>query len=411
MKAVSLALLVATVIFTLFLSTLSIYNYHLAVDVTGAFTRYSSTFFQFGSYKYLQFNEYQPGAMIFFAALSPSFYFVSFYPNVFVDLLKTVNVALIFIIAFVTYKYTKKYSSLILLSIILLISGPIIYFRFELLVCLFTLLSIYFLKYKRTQISASFISLSILTKLYAIVLVPFQILVINSKKININETLKYVLELVIAAFFVVITYSIFLQAGFSRVLTDLNAHAIKPVHAESFWASIINLYYFLKYQIFITGESANGIYAVKKEYNLFPLYFYNYFWVVTVGALYAVIIATKNYKDIPRVSYTIILAFVLFAKIITPQYLLWFLTIFPLIEVGKSMLAKKLWVTEIALIIVIGILTQYIYPIKYTQLLYSFFTNGSLQYLFWILFTRNILLLLLFIIAVVQVVLSKTARD
>lgn len=406
-KLLPVLIFLLSLVIIYFLSNIPSFNFHLMVDVTGAFTRYSTNFYDYGSYKNLGFNEYQPTAMLLFAMLSPTINFLSQNPNLYINTLKLINLSLLLTIAATTVYITKKTTSLYLLSIIILISGPIIYFRFETIVCLFTLLSVGFAIKNKKYLSGVSLAIAILTKVYPIVLAP--IFAVRQKK-KLLGTGKYIVGGVLGGVTIIFVYSVLLQAGYARVFTDLKAHTAKPVHAESIWATISTLYYWILKGQNITGESTNGIYAIKREYDLFAPWFYNYAWVFGVSAVYIAILTKKVTKDIARLSYTTILIFVVLAKIITPQYLLWFVTIFPIIKVPTIKKFKIVYYSEIVLIVITGLLTQYIYPLKYTDLLYGFFTNGTHRELFYILTSRNIMLLVLLVLSLYQTIVNRNKR-
>ena len=95
----------------------------------------------------------------------------------------------------------------------------------------------------------------------------------------------------------------------------------------------------------------------------------------------------KSFKV--EIPFLLILLFLIFSKVLTPQYLFWSVLLLPLFARSKLVLFTT------ALIL---LLTQYIYPLHYNDLIWKFYVDGSQSLVFYILVLRNFLMVLLFIL-------------
>lgn len=375
----------------IFMAYQPLWQYHLAVDVWGFYYPRFLHFIANLSFTGIGENEYFPGAMFFF--LIPGFSLI--FGNTWQVYLVGLFVVNIILIIFHLYIYRKiNYLSPYIFLAILLASGPIVLYRHDLFVSLFVLSSILMWQSSKRTLSSFLLGLATSIKIYPILILPyFLITAIKSK-----NTLNF---LKLAAFFamsIFLVFGLYLALGSSifEVVEPMRVNSIKPVHVESLWGSSLTLLNFFLDGFWPVGKGEHGIFGIHPNDIFLPLNFYNYFWIIPITIFY-IFLNKKGKTSKPlqgEIVFLIILLFVIFSKILTPQYLFWFIPFFPLIGFSKT----KTYMLSLAIILLIALLTQYIYPLHYNELLGAFYVNGSQIKYYYILLLRNILLIILFLL-------------
>jgi hypothetical protein len=333
-------------------------------------------------------NEYHPGAIIFFILLSP-FMLIDNSLDTYIRNFLIINTFLAILLAFLIHKFTNS-KNILLYAILILFTGPIIFYRFELLVVLLTISAIYFLS-KNSYLSNLFLAAAVLTKLYPIVYLPLFIFSWFKEK-NMKSTIRS-LGIFFFFFIIVLTcYFFSLRIGIEEFIFSLNYHAAKPIGIEGFWTSLITSFKLISDGIPPALTSGNKTWGISPDNLILPAWFINNFWIIAIEVVYLVIIL-KKYKVIEAML-LITLTLLVFSKLSAPQYLTWFLFLLPLINFEKYL--QNVRYTYILLTsLLIAFLSQYIYPLNYNSYL-QFFIDQSKPYLFYINLFRNILILSLF---------------
>jgi hypothetical protein len=340
------------------------------------------------------FNEYQPGALWFFVfvgwlSLNPVYF------EVYLTTLIFINVALIIGCFGFFERFGHRYSTLIFIGV-LLATGPIIFYRFELLVGLLTLFAWLLFKKNHYLWSALLLGVSIAIKLYPVILLPLLMLELIRKR-------KYVFSLVtaiIAGLGAAIPVGAFFLMGGSveGSLVSLSIHKLKPVNPEGFWGSVIMLWQ----KIIGVPIQASGAYAIHGFIPHVPFLTsdaLNWVWVFTSGLLGLAIMLLfwrRGYKN-PALFFVSLLAFVLFSKVLNPQYLWWFVIFYPLIPFSFYRNKVLAWLSLVIMLSALFI-TQFVYPIHYTDFLLWFSNQATDPTIFVISVARNVLFMLLLII-------------
>ena len=342
-------------------------------------------------------NEYHPGAITFFILLSP-FLLINSSVEAFLNIILSTNFILIFLIAYMIERLTAS-KNILIFSLLILFTGPIIFYRFELLVVCLTMASYYFFKKNLALVSIIFLGLAILTKLYPIIYLPY-FLFIRFKERGLKEFVK--LSLVFCTFIIsfLLAYLSLLQIGLTEFIYSLNYHSAKPVGVEGVWASIISLFSIITAGSPPTLVAGNRTWGVSTENFFLPLWIIDNFWILAIEIVYLLILSFKKSSKLLESILIITLTVLIFSKLSAPQYLIWFLFLLPLISFEKYL--NNIRYTFLLLMsFCVAFLSQYIYPLNYDNFL-QFFNNGSNSYLFYLNVFRNICLIFIFYILVVK---------
>lgn len=364
------------------------WRYHLQSDAQGFYYPRYVEFIKNHSFSTIARNEYFPGAMFFFLLPGLVVYYLPKTYETYLTGLFLVNIILIWLHVFV-YKKFSRTSPYVFLSI-LFFSGPLILYRHDLFVSIFIVISILVFT-KKPQWAIFLLGVATTIKIYPILIAPYYLL-IEYRKRRLKTVLYMATGYISGILLPVITFYL-LSPILASITEPLVINSLKPVHIESTWGSILTLSSLIINGHWATGLGANGIFGVHPNYIYFALGFYNYFWILPMFIFYIFIFKNIKKHLQAEIVFLIVLLFELFSKILTGQYLFWFLLILPLIKFKNKI--NVIYMTILSSIIVL--LTQYIYPLHYNELLASFYTDGSKPIFYYLLFIRNILLVILFI--------------
>lgn len=332
-----------------------------------------------------------PGAMFFF--LIPGISLIVL-PNTWQNYLVglfLVNIVLV-ILHLLIYRRISNLSPFIFLAIILS-AGPIILYRHDLFVSLFLIISLLLWQSKKYLLSPFFLGIATSIKIFPVLLLPYFLI----HQLRFHEWQK--IPTTIASYLLGITsiFTLYILTGsdVKEIISTLAYNSAKPVHVESLWGSILTVVNAIIDGMWPQGLGDRGVFGINPKDIFLPLNFYNYFWLLPIFLLYL-----KIYNNIKKKQllfeyvFLIVLLFTIFSKILTPQYLLWFATLYPLLTFTR--ISKRLYVGLLSIILIVMLLTQFIYPLHYNELLGIFYTSGQQVEYFIILFLRNLLLATLF---------------
>lgn len=376
------------------------WRYHLQTDTAIYFERVNY-FAKYLSFKDLDHNEWQPGATFYYLAPFPLLYSSLAAKNpyqVYLNAFFGLNILMIFLISFF-YKISAPKSSLLTFALIIVFMGPILLYRFELFVSMLTVLSYYLWTRQKYSFSSFVLGLAVMTKVYPIILLPYYF-ILAYKTHGLKQVIKVSLFFAIGAISLTILYVLITQANLSQVLEGFTYHTHKPVHVDSVWGSIITVANKLIYGSYPKAAGGWGIIGIASKYTFLPIQFFNYFWILPMSIFYIwlFIKTQKNSIINPLVCFTIILLFLVVSKSVSPQYLIWFLIFYPFINPFMKAYQTN-WLINLILILLICFLTQYVYPLKYTELVSQFYVNGTQTGVFWIYAINHLLLIVLTILS------------
>jgi hypothetical protein len=208
---------------------------------------------------------------------------------------------------------------------------------------------------------------------------------------------------IFGAALVLFVFCSILGADFNKIISDAQIHSLKPVHAESTWATLITLINWNDNGDHFIGRGAVGIYGIKEESILMPKWFYNYLWILLIAVYYVFLLlrsrARKKLEFESGILYTLVVLFLVTSKILTGQYLLWFALLFTIVTVPMMRKKQMWWGVELFLILLTLSLTQFIYPLNYEGFVRFYENSNNDSMYFWILAIRNIMLVILLIIS------------
>lgn len=363
LMAAIFSLLIA-IIYILFQSLNPSFYMHLFPDVFAFHDR--ATFFWENFYlTNLGHNEYQPGALVFFFLVGFSF-LIGTSLETFKWSLFIANIILIVLTAGLFYKM-KKTAGIILMSLLLIFLGPILLFRFDLLVIFLLTLVFYLWEKGYKSIAMTVLSFSVLVKVYPLIFLPYLLFLNFKKKKNFSSVyLLGIFALTLTGYFLI--YTAIFRISFMDSYVSYNFHNMKSVATESVWGSVFYFVNLIRGVPLPMMESAYGINAILRTEVYPSIGFYNFFWILPVG-VFNLYYFTKTFKKNDEIDYKFValnmLIFLIFYKVFSNQYWAWFLFLLPLINL-KTLLARH-WIFNIFLIILTTILHTFIYPLNYSQ--------------------------------------------
>lgn len=377
---------------------------HLHTDVA-VFHDRAMPFANTGSWANMGYNEYQPGALWFFVlVLKLTNNHSSF--GVFQQTFIWVNIFLIIAHFIFFSRVSHKYAP-ILFSLLVLAAGPIMFYRFELLVSLLVLVAWHLFCRKKYGWSAFALALGTSIKLYPVILFPLLILEIIRKK---NWRSMVAAVLAFAAGLALPLFSFLAFGGnFQGLLTSIRVHSLKPIGLESLWG---NLFAFLNADFGSPFNVLNeyGVHGVALNSNLLSAANLNKLPVVATIILLAAIgwfYRKKGYNE-AGLAFVAIFAFTLLGKVLNPQYLWWFLVFLPYLSL--KLFFRIGWITIYIMAFASLVITQVIYPLNYNAFLVWFKTPVELNQFFVLLSLRNLLLLAILGFGAIALVRSRTAK-
>lgn len=405
----NLYFLTLTVFIIIFLqATISLWHNHLIVDIWFYFER-AKHFFTYRTLSNLVGNEHLPGALFYFFIPSPVLlieksletYTQAFFLLGFIFLL---------IHLFVYKKFSGYYGVLVFL-LILLFTGPILLFRFELAVSLLVLLSIYFFKKGKISWSSFFLGIATTIKIYPALILPYYLIIFfkNKQHEKLLRALGYFLLGIL-----IIGGAYFLIGGsIEELYGSFRFHSLKPLGLESPITSIILPFYKSYYQRLPNISGAYGVWGINIDFLPVNLSFFNLLPLVAVFLFYLFIYFSKalNKKFKTQIVFLIFLIFLFFSKNMNPQYLFWAFSLVPILIMDKDKGEKSSFPFIFFTVLMIALLTQYIYPILYTDLINNFRGSGkTFTPVVYILLLRNFLLLVLLIISCKEFLLKRNLK-
>ncbi|MBP9695511.1 MAG: DUF2029 domain-containing protein [Candidatus Magasanikbacteria bacterium] len=349
-------------------------------------------FLEHGGWQGMNYNEYPPGALwyfVFLAALVPQqyaltgFIVVAMFSNAILSLW------------FVKWHYEKMGTLAAFIGwFFLLAAGPVLFFRFEILVSIFVVLAWFMAKQQKMSLAGFFLGLGVAMKIYPVILLP--ILILETLKKQQKDFFALIGGFILGVLLPVLAYVLF-GGSFGEVFASYQFHGLKPIGVDSLWSSILVVYHFFS-GLSLSLVPQYGIYGVTSVLALFPVKILNYAWVLPFGLVFVYIIwrFRKVSYTHPIIPLALILTYLVFAKVLNIQYLWWAMSFLPWVLFSYPIKKERLFVGAFA-VIVLG-LSHIVYPIYFFDLVHWFENQGAISFVLFILILRNIFLLIFLVV-------------
>jgi len=342
------------------------------------------------SWSNIRFKEYQPGALWFFMVprwLTGGQDNFEFYRAATIF----VNSILILMHAWLFHRWGPRGANW-LLGGMLLAMGPLLLYRFDLIVSLLVLGAWLLATGKHWHWSGLVMGLAVVTKLYPIVLLPVLVAERWRDK-KLAGVLQYLVWFGVGIALLAVPFLMW-GGSLADIADSLDAYKVKPVEFSSLWANFLTIEQMMLGGGQLVIDGAHGVQGIAEVSAVFPLQFYNFYWVVPTGFVLIAILwywRGRSYLH-PIIPIIVLTVFTLSAKVLNPQYLWWFLAWLPLLPL-------KLWPKRtrrnlITVVLASLILTQIIYPLRYYDLLNWYYGYSSDGGIFVLLLMRNSLLVI-----------------
>lgn len=341
-----------------------------------------------GNLTNLPVNEYQPGAIFYLMSFSSFLYIentVEFYRLIF-------SIANALIVLGIGWFYLAKRGvrAQVFFAFLILSIGPVVLYRFEMLVVSLFIAAVYFWTQSKTNLSYFFLGLATSVKVYPIVTLPY-FLLLSFKKRGLEAVFKNLICFSLGVILPTSFYIYIFKVDFNSLKEGLVFHGNKPIDTEGIWSSLHTTYYLLTQGSFPDSAAAWGINGITEQFTIGPIWMYNSFWILALGTIYFLVLLKKSLWEKFNLSViiAILLTFLVFSKVMAPQYLIWVFLLFPLIN--PSDLKDKFWQINLILAVAVMFLYQIIYPLNFDGWLDAYH-NRSFTNLYWINLLRNIIL-------------------
>lgn len=343
---------------------------HIVVDPVVYWQRATSFFAHDGSWSQLGMNEYQPGALWFFAAVgwmagAPG----EFAP--FLQMLFYVNLALL--AAHVALaRWAGPPAAPWLMLLFALLAGPLLLCRFELWVSLLVLVAWVCWVRGFFGAAAFLLGAATATKIYPVLLVPF--LVAAAWSCGAWRAAGRILVAWAAGGFLVLGTLGLWGSNWREVRAALDFHFDKPFGIEGLLGSGIP---FLQWLLGIPLRMAprNGIYGFESDLGSAATFALEWLWLAPAAGIFLLLwrCGRGGIWSEPGVIFVLFGWYVTLGKLMAPQYTWWalpFLALTPAAWFGP-------WRRMVVVLLLAGslILGQTVYPLNYSEFLQCF--NGD----------------------------------
>lgn len=397
-------LLIFAIFSQLLLALHPAYYSHLSTDVYVFYNR-AVFFLNHLNLSNLSGNEYQPGALLFFIMLSPILLINNSFET-FTWALFAFNTVFILLLALIYKKSTNSTDSILILSLILLAIGPIFFFRFDLLVATLVCTSLLLWKNNKQLTSSFILGIATTIKVYPAIFLPY-LLILSFRGKGIYQVLKNLIAYFSGLSLIILLFLVSFQIKITDMLYAFNFHLQKPISLESPLANLIMLISLIRDGVLPPLVNNWGIWGISEQVMILPTQLYNYFWIIPLIIVLIWFIRNNSHSQ-PKLDIyfciTIILLFLIFSKVFAPQYIIWVVTLLPMVEFKN--LINTNWAINLFLVLSATFLFQYIYPLNYSSWLNSF-SSPEVSFLFILNSLRNLLLVILAIRLVRGLSLSK----
>ena len=349
--------------------------------------KYSSDILS-GSIPYIGFQSvYPPIALLYFTL--PRVLFSNF--DQYVYALGWINLLVLFAISLVLFYLAKTLSknsadTSIAFFLLFMPLLPLSLVRFDLLPVMLTLLAVYLFLTKHEITPWVVLGIAAMAKTYPIVLLPI-FLIATLKNKSPKHAIKGLLAFAIAVFLIALPFLLLSPIEF---LQSFMLHAERGIQIESTYSSIILAAKpIFNYPVSLVANynAAELVFPYSDVVSFLSPILLAVILLLIYIQFYATYDGSRKKEDV-LLRYTLlpILAFLVFYKVLSSQFLLWAIPFVPLVAIGS----KKNTSLFHKIMIITVFLTFLVYPIGWDALLE--FSYAAIV----ILFIRNLLLFISF---------------
>jgi len=367
---------------------------HLVVDPVVYWHRAASFHDGGGSWAQMGMNEYQPGALWFFASVMAvaggKCEFDTFFP-----VLLWTNIVLLVAHVLLARVFVSVRAAWLTLFFAVLV-GPILLCRFELLVSLLVL-GAWLLWRRAFFLSAGFLlGAATATKVYPLLLVPLLCIAAwreSGPVRGIGALAAW------TAGGLAVTGALMATGGsIDGILASLQFHFDKPFGVEGLLGSGIPLLQGLL-GIPLRLAPRNGIHGFESDLGALATLLLEWCWLPAVAAIVWIILRQPRAERCadPAAIFVLIGAYVLLGKLTAPQYAWWALPFLAL--ASKRWMSQTRWIFLLSLLAFSLVLAQSVYPLNYSEFLECFRGDYLRNRIFWLNLAKNVFWLAALVIA------------
>jgi hypothetical protein len=352
---------------------------HLQIDPVVFQTR-AVSFLEHSSWAQAGTNEYQPGALWFFVATACGLDD----PRQFDDFrfaLLTANAILLCLHILLAAVFGEKHTPWVMM-ILAAATGPILLYRFELLVSLLVLTGWLFWRRGHLNSCGFFMGLAMATKIYPILLAPlllFGAWMSGKIRKGISSMFAWALGLFGMTFSLLI-----FGAQSQELMSAIKFHINKPLGIDGSLGSLVPILQNIL-DIPLRMAPRNGIHGFDSDLGGLATTAITWIWFPIALGVIGLILRNQRGSGYPNAGDL----FVGLGKLMAPQYTWWALSMLPFAP--ADWLSRKKWITMLALLISSLLIGQIVYPLNYSEFIKSFSSNPLENQLFWINSAKNLL--------------------
>lgn len=359
---------------------------HIVVDPVVYWQRALSFHESGGTWAPMGMNEYQPGALWFFAGVMAASGGAGEF-DVFFGALMAANLLLLAAHVALARIFASARAAWLMLLFALLV-GPILLCRFELLVSLLVLIAWVFWQRGIFAPSAVILGMATATKVYPVLLLPL-LTVAAWREGKWSRAGAVAFAWLAAGVLVAGSLAIF-GSGWSDIAAAIHFHFDKPFGVEGLLGSGIPV---LQSVLGIPLRMAprNGIHGFESDLGALPTFLLEWCWLGAFAAVAWLIVSRCPCTErcaAPGAIFVLFGWYVLLGKLTAPQYAWWALPFLALAPV--SFLSRAEWKFLLGLLTVALVAAQLVYPLNYSELLGCFSGNYMGNRIFLLNAAKNV---------------------
>lgn len=379
-----IGLIIAVILMAILLITLAkdpAFRGHLQGDLI-VFQNRACSFLDHHSWYALSGNEYQPGALWWMTlpglvpldAHNYDAYLTAFF---------VFSILLIGLYVVIAEKHGPSEAPWMMIAL-MVAAGPILLYRFELIVSLLVLASWILWKKEKAGKAGFLLGVATAIKLYPLILLPCFV---------IPGIRKRMLPRIIAGFLTGIAIPVlsFLGTGGSLqgMKEALMFHQEKPIGLDGLMGSILPLMQSAAH-LPIRMTPANSIHGFATDLPL-PVSLLNWIWFMPYAGMLIFLLRNRRLERAGTGGpFLLLMAFLIFQKNNNPQYAWWAFSLIPLIPHDWIGIRPKLILSAMACLALI--LSQIVFPLNYQEFLDMFYSGHPAGSPIFILnFLKNLL--------------------